>query len=132
MTGKVRIGRCVHISTGASIFGGAGVEIGDYSGLSVRVSVFTATEDMSGEWMMHPTSPALKRRPKVRAIKIGRHCTVGAGSVVLPGAEFPDGACLGALSLCKAPLHSWAIYAGIPARFIKWRSRRALELEDSE
>jgi galactoside O-acetyltransferase len=129
MTGRIRIGRCVHISVGASVFGGAGVEIGDYSGLSVDVKVFTATEDMSGEWLMHPTSPEHLRRPKVAPIRFGRHCTVGAGSVVLPGADFPDGACLGALSLCKAPLKEWSIYAGVPARFIRERCRRAALLE---
>ena len=129
MTGRVKVGCCVHISVGASVFGGEGVEIGDYSGLSVDVKVFTATEDMSGEWLMHPTSPKLLRRPKAAPVRFGKHCTVGAGSVILPGADFPDGACLGALSLCKSPLREWSIYAGIPARYIRARSRRCLQLE---
>lgn len=129
LTGRVRVGRFVHISTGACVFGGEGVAIGDFSGLSVGVKVFTSTEDLSGEWLLHPTVPARLRRPIVAPIVIGRHCSVGAGSVLLPGAELPDGACVGALSLVKRPLREWSIWAGVPARFVRDRSRRALELE---
>lgn len=136
LTGTVRIGRRVHISTGASVFGGRGVQIGDYSGLSVGAKVFTETEDLSGEWLLHPTSPPEYRKTVAAQVLIGAHCNVGAGSVLLPGAELPDGAVVGALSLVKVPLHGWAIYAGVPARFIRARSRRALylaaELEANE
>jgi galactoside O-acetyltransferase len=129
MTGWIRIGRNVHISTGACLLGVHGVEIGDYSAISAGVKLFTATEDLSGEWLCNPQSPANKRRPIQSYVRVGKHCVIGANSVVLPGAEFPDGACLGALSLAKKPLQSWSIYAGVPARFIRARSRRALELE---
>lgn len=129
LTGRVRIGRRCHISTGACVFGGAGFEMGDYSGLSVGVKAFTATEDLSGEWMLHPTVPAEYRRPIEAPLVIGRHCSVGAGSVLLPGALLYDGACTGALTLVKQSLPEWTIWAGIPARFIRERSRRALELE---
>ena len=128
MTGRVRIGRRCHISTGACVFGGEGVEIGDYSGLSVGAKVFTSTEDLGGEWLLHPTVPAAYRRAIAAPLSIGRHCSVGAGSVLLPGARMPDGACVGALSLVKTELPEWSISAGVPARFIRARSRRALEL----
>jgi len=129
ITGRVTIGRMVHISTGVSILGGAGCEIGDFSGLSPGVRLFTATEDVSGDWIMHPTAPAHVRRARSAFVSIGRHCTVGANSVLLPGAFLPDGAVVGALSLVKGPLMEWSINAGVPARFIRARSRRALELE---
>ena len=128
ITGRVTIGRMVHISTGASILGGSGCEIGDFSGLSPGARVFTATEDVSGDWIMHPTVPAHVRRARSAFVSIGRHCTVGANSVLLPGAFLPDGAVVGALSLVKTELPEWSISAGVPARFIRARSRRALEL----
>lgn len=104
--------------------------MGDYSGLSPGVKIFTATEDLSGEWLMHPTSPPERRRIKQGAVSVGKHCTVGANSVLLPGAVLEDGACLGSLSMTKARLGGWAIYAGVPAKFIRGRSNRALQLED--
>lgn len=128
ITGRVTIGRNVHISTGACIFGGEGVEIGDYSAVSVQAKIFTATEDLSGESFVNPTVKH-DRNPRTAPISIGRHCVVGAGSVLLPGAKFHDGACCGALSLVKEPLASWSIYAGTPARYIKARSRGVLDKE---
>ena len=130
ITGNVKIGRFCHISTGACIFGGAGFSMGDYSGLSAGVKVFTATEDVSGDSMMNPCAPEKYRAPIIAPIRVGDHCVVGANSVLLPGADLPDGAVVGALSLVKAQLSAWAIYAGVPARFIKSRSNNVLLLQD--
>ena len=129
ITGNVRIGRNVHISTGACIFGGEGVDIGDYSAISVGVKIFTATEDLSGAAMTNPTIGAAYRDTFVAPIRIGKHCVVSAGAVLLPGAELLDGACVGALSLVKEKLDGWAIYAGIPAKMIKARSKNLLNLQ---
>lgn len=128
ITGNVRLGKKVHISTGACIFGGEGVEIGDYSGLSPGVKVFTSTEDLSGDSFMHPTSEK-NRTPQSSPVFIGKHCTIGANSVVLPGSYLHDGSCVGALSLVKGTLFGWAVYAGIPVKKLKDRSKKVLELE---
>ncbi len=127
ITGKVKIGRNVHISTGASIFGGAGVTIGDYAGISAGVKIFTGTEDLSGDMLTNPTVPAQYRSPISKSIVIGAHCVIGAGSVLLPGAELEEGVCVGALSLVKAKLKRWHIYAGIPAEVIKSRRQNLLD-----
>ena len=129
ITGNVRIGRNVHISTGACIFGGEGVDIGDYSAISVGVKIFTATEDLRGESMTNPTISAAYRNTFSAPIRIGKHCVVSAGAVLLPGAELLDGACVGALSLVKEQLWEWAIYAGIPAKMLKARSKNLLNLQ---
>lgn len=123
MTGKVRIGRNCHISTGACIFGGAGFEMGDHSGLSPGVKVHTSTEDV--DWgLMHPTAPC-GRHPIEAPIRVGSHCAIGTNSVLLPGAEIPDGAVVGALSLVKERLLPWSVYAGIPAEFKRTRRPEA-------
>jgi galactoside O-acetyltransferase len=126
ITGRVKIGRYVHIGAGVGIFGANGFEIGDYSGLSPGVQIFTATEDLSGRTVMHPTAP-VERPVASSPIRVGEHCTIGANSVLLPGAELPDGACVGALSLVKTKLAPWSISAGIPAQYIKSRSRDVLQ-----
>lgn len=124
ITGKVRIGRNCHISTGACIFGGAGFEMGDYSGLSPGAKVFTATEDI--DWgFMHPTAPG-DRLPMVASIRMGSHCAVGANSILLPGAELPDGVVIGYNSGTRERLTEWSVWAGNPARFIRKRSRGAI------
>lgn len=130
ITGDVTIGRCVHISHGVGIFGGYGVEIGDYSAISASASIFSSTEDLSGAGFANPCCPLEHRSPIGKRVRIGRHCVVGAGSVLLPGAELDDGACTGALTLVKRPLGGWAIYGGIPADFIKYRRKDVLALEE--
>lgn len=129
ITGRVKIGRNVHIAVGACFFGGGLIELEDYVGISAGVKVFTATEDLSGEYLTNPTVPAELTNPRVAPVRIGRHAVIGANSVILPGADVGEGSCVGALSLVKEPLAPWGIYAGIPARRIKDRSNHLLQLE---
>jgi len=118
----------VHVGGSACLIGGGGITLGDYSGISPGVKIFTTSESLDGEWMIHPTVPEKYRRPTVKPVSIGAHCTIGANSVLLPGAILHDGACLGALSLTKGQLGEWSIWAGVPARFIRTRGRRSIEL----
>lgn len=128
ITGNVAIGRYCHIGTGACIFGSEGVVIGDYASLSPGARIFTATEDVGGEWITNPTVPARYRNPIKAPVLLGDHAEMGSGSVALPGADMPEGAFLGALSMTKERLLPWSIYAGVPAKFKKYRTRGALAL----
>jgi acetyltransferase-like isoleucine patch superfamily enzyme len=121
ITGKVKIGRFCHISTGACIFGGAGFTMGDHSGLSPGAKVFTATENVD-MGLMHPTAKHL-RFPIEAPIRVGGHCAVGANSVLLPGADLEDGVVLGYNSGTRERLESWTVWAGNPARFIRMRKQ---------
>lgn len=128
ITGNVTIGRNTHIATGSMIFGGGGVTIGDYAGLSGGTKVYSATEDVCGDWITNPTVEARFRNPQVAHIRIGDHAVMGAGSIIFPGAELFEGAYLGSLSMTKNPIPEWTIYAGVPAKYIRARKRGALLL----
>ena len=128
ITGRVTIGHHTHIANGCAIFGGGRVTIGNYVGLSGGSKVYSTTEDVSGDWITNPTVPAKFRNPDTRPIRIGDHVVMGAGSIAFPGADLPEGAYLGALSMCRHMLTPWSINAGIPATFKRYRSRKALEL----
>jgi len=62
-------------------------------------------------------------------VHIGRHVVIGSGSVVLPGAVLEDGVAVGALSLMRGHCPAFGIYAGVPARRLRERSRDLLEVE---
>ena len=128
ITGNVTIGHHTHIATGCMIFGGGGVTIGDYVGLSGGTKVYSATEDVCGDWITNPTVPDEYRNPHIAHIRIGDHSVMGAGSVIFPGADFEEGAYLGSLSMCRGKIPEWTIYAGIPAVYKKDRARGALKL----
>ena len=53
-------------------------------------------------------------------ITIGHHCFIGTRSIILPGSQLPDCSVLGAGAvLNKRFKDEFALYAGVPARFIK-------------
>lgn len=117
-----------HISTGCKLIGGRAsrVVFGEFSTLAPNVVLSAGSDDyVSG--IATPMVPAKYKGEAVcGAIKLGRHCIVGANSTVLPNVSLADGACLGAQSLAKRSLDPWTLYAGIPARKIKQRDRNSI------
>jgi len=130
VSGKISLGRNVHIAPFCLLAGGTpGITMADFSGLAYRVSVFAQSDDYSGATMTNPTVPAEYKTETMAPVLIGRHCIVGAGAVIAPGADLGEGCSVGAMSLVLKPADAWMVYAGVPARRIKDRSRDLLELE---
>lgn len=101
----------------------------DFSGLSSRVAVYSSSDDYSGRFMTNPTVPAEFTNVEHKPVKIGRHCIVGAGAVILPGVTLGEGCAIAALALVAKDCASFGIYSGVPARLAKARERGLLELE---
>jgi acetyltransferase-like isoleucine patch superfamily enzyme len=126
----IRIGNYVHISAYAAVYGGGGVIMHDYSGLSPRSTIFSENDDYSGESMVHPWFPPEFKPGYVRGLVVlHKFVQVGAASTLLPGIVLGEGVAIGAHSLVKTSCAPWRIYAGVPARFIKERSRSIELLE---
>jgi acetyltransferase-like isoleucine patch superfamily enzyme len=125
----VSVGRHVHIAAGVYIFGGGGVTIDDFAGVSARSIIYSTNDDYSGDYLTGPTLPREFTSVTTAPVHIGRHAVVGAGSVILPGVAFGEGSVCGALSLVKHSVSPFTVVAGTPAREVKSRSRRLLELE---
>jgi galactoside O-acetyltransferase len=127
----VKIGSYVHIGAYSYVGGGAGVEIGDFANLSQGVRLFSKSDDYTGLSLTNPTIPAEYSNVDSRPIMLGRHVIIGSSSIVLPGVSAGEGSAVGALSLVKTSLAPWMIYTGIPARMLRAREKRILELEKS-
>jgi len=91
--------------------------------------VFANSDDYSGESMTNPMVPDKFKKLVQEKVGIGKHVIIGCGSVVLPGVEIREGSAIGALSLVNHDTEEWSIYAGVPARKIKHRSRELLQFE---
>lgn len=127
--GGIAIGRNVHISVYTSLIGKNAISIGDFSALSSRVSIYSSNDDYSGNYMANPTIDSAFTNVTHGDVIIGKHVIIGSGSVVLPNLIIEDGVSIGALSLVKKNCKSFCLYGGIPAKLIKKRSKKLLELE---
>lgn len=131
ISGKVKLGNYIHIAAYAALFGGTqGIYLEDFSGISGRTSVYTSSDDYSGEAMTNPTIPAQYRNIIDKPVILEKHSIIGAGCVVLPGVRIREGGSIGALSLVVKDIDEWSINVGIPCKKIKSRSRNALQLEN--
>lgn len=130
VSGKVSIGRNVHLTAYSNVAGGEpGIVMDDFSCLAYGCHVFAQSDDYSGATMTNSTVPEKYKREIKRAVSIGRHCIIGAGSMVFPGVTISEGCSVGAMSLVIKSTEPWCIYAGQPARKLKERSRDLLALE---
>lgn len=127
--GGIHIGSNVHIAVMCSLIGKGCIELQDFCNLSGRVSIYSSSDDYSGEYMTNPTVPATYTRVDHRSVVLGRHVIIGAGTVILPGVTIGEGTAVGALSLVTKDLEPFGIYAGSPVKKIKSRSTHLLELE---
>lgn len=127
--GGIEIGSHIHIAVYTSLIGAGLIRLGDFANLSSRVSIYSSSDDYSGEYMTNPTVPGQFTHVSSAPVEIGRHVIIGAGSVVLPGTCLEEGVAVGALSLVNRNCEAFGIYAGTPARRVKQRSRQLLTLE---
>ncbi len=128
-TGFLNIGSYVHIGGWCYLSAGDGIQMDDFTGLSQGVRIYSRSDDYSGHSLTNPTVPAKYTNVKSGPVTLGRHVIVGSGSVILPGVEIGEGSAVGALSLVVKSLSPWGVYFGSPARRLKSRSKRLLELE---
>jgi galactoside O-acetyltransferase len=124
--GYLRIGSHVHIANYVALYGGGGIEIADFVGLSGRVAVFSENDNYTGSAMSNPCIPDRYRLVTKGRVRIGRHVLIGTGSTIMPGVQIGDGASVGAHSFVNRPCDPWSIYAGVPARRLRDRDRDGL------
>ena len=130
LSGKISIGDYIHIAAYSALYGSdAGIRINELANISSRVCIYAVSDDYSGESMTSPMIPDEYKNLQKAPVYIGRHAIIGSGSVVLPGSEIGEGCAVGSLSLIKNALDSWWIYAGIPAKKVKERSKELLKKE---
>lgn len=128
LSGNITIGNYVHISAFCALYGKFGIEIGDFCGCSPRTTLFSASDDFSGEFMISPMVSEEYTNVEGGTIKLENYVQIGANSVVMPNITFKEGSAVGALSFINSDLEEWSIYAGIPACKIKDRKRNVKEL----
>lgn len=126
-SGSLHLGSHIHIAAGARLFGQGGIEMMDFTSVSSGSTLYSASDDYSGEHLMGPTIPDRWTLVDLRPVILERYAAIGAHSLVLPGVRLGEGAVLGASSLAANELDPWTIYAGTPCRALRVRSRSLVE-----
>ncbi|MFP5392254.1 MAG: acyltransferase [Gammaproteobacteria bacterium] len=127
--GGIEIGSHIHLAVYTCLIGAGRIVLGDFCNVSSRVSIYSSSDDYSGQSMTNPMIPEEFTGVRHAPVTLGRHVIVGSGSVILPGVTLHEGAAVGALCLVREDCRAFGIYAGAPARHVKDRKRDLLALE---
>lgn len=123
------LGSYIHLAFFCILMGSSGIEMEDFSGLSSRVSIYSATDDYSGNSLTNPTVPDKYKKIYSGKVTLRKHVIIGTNTTILPNLEIGFGSSVGANSLVTKSLEEWGVYVGTPAKKIKERSRDLLKIE---
>jgi acetyltransferase-like isoleucine patch superfamily enzyme len=123
-SGPLRIGSFVNITNFCFLGTRNGIRIGDFVMMAPGVKLFSVSDDYTGaKGLAGAAVPRALTACTEGPVEIGRHAILGANCVVLPNVTVGEGSALGAGSLASRSLEPWGMYAGVPARRLKDRSR---------
>lgn len=129
ISGNVRLYNFVHLSQFCGLYGDeAGIEIEDYTAVAAKCSIYAVSDDYVGANIPTPMVPMKYKTMIQKPVHIGKYSILGANTVILPGVTVKEGTTVGAMSLCNKDLDEWSVYAGIPARKVKNRDKKLLNL----
>jgi acetyltransferase-like isoleucine patch superfamily enzyme len=118
---RTTIGNHVHIASFVNLGGGGELIVEDFAGISSGTQILTGTDDFLGGSLTGPTIPPEFRKPRRSFVRIGKHCVLGIGVMVLPGVTIGEGAVVGAGSVVLKDIEPWTVNVGSPTRTIKKR-----------
>lgn len=130
LSGKIILGSYIHISAFCALYGQNGIEMQNFTGLSPRCTIFSASDDFTGDYLIGPMLPSKFTNVEGGKVLIMKYCQLAASCVILPNVQIAEGSVVGACSLVNKSLDSWGIYVGVPCKKIKERSKKLLILEN--
>jgi acetyltransferase-like isoleucine patch superfamily enzyme len=65
--------------------------------------------------------PIIQTDLEIKPVRIGAWADVGTNAVILPGVTIGQGSIVGAGAVVNSDVPAFAVVAGVPARFLRWR-----------
>ena len=120
-------GRCVigdHAWLGPqSYYDARDLVIGEYVGIGPGVKVLGSTH--TG---LPLDVPIIQTNLTIRPVRIEAWADIGVNAVILPGVSIGKGAMVGASAVVTEDVAPFAVVAGVPAKFLRWRDGRGAEV----
>ncbi|NLS07928.1 acyltransferase [Rhizobium sp. P32RR-XVIII] len=66
--------------------------------------------------------PIIRTDLEIKPVRIGAWADIGTNATILPGVRIGKGAIIGAGAVVVSDVEPFAVVAGVPARFIRWRT----------
>ena len=126
LSGSIEIGSNIHISAFCALYGSKGIVIKDFSGMSPRCVIFSATDDFGGDFLIGPIHPQQFTNVCGGPVIIHSFVQLGANTIVMPNLEIGEGAVTGVFTLVRKSLLPWTINIGIPAKILRNRNKGLL------
>lgn len=89
-----------------------GITVDHDTNISSHVKMITGSHDIDDPQFTADFKP----------IKVGHHCWLGTGAIILQGVNIGDGAVVAAGAVVTKDVPSYEIWGGVPARFIRKRT----------
>jgi len=128
LSGSITLGSYVHISAFCALYGSQSIIMENYTGLSPRCTIFSATDDFSGNYLIGPMVDETLTNVTGGEVHIKEFSQIGASCVIMPNLVIEEGVVVGSMSFINRSLDEWGIYIGVPAKRLKDRSRNLLKL----
>lgn len=131
LSGIVKLGSNIHISAHCLLYGSNEIVLKNFSGLSPRTIIFSASDDFGGDYLISPMVPKEFTNVKGGPVIVEKYCQLGAGTIVFPNCHIGEGSVTGAMSLVNKDLDAWSIYVGVPVYKLRKRGKRLIKLSKS-
>jgi dTDP-4-amino-4,6-dideoxy-D-glucose acyltransferase len=128
-TVHAKIGDYIHVAPYVTVIGGEqGVlRMGHFTTIAAGSRIVCASDAHLGDGLVGPTIPDRYRDKIITASVIFENfSSIGTNAVVLPGITLGEGSVVGACALVTKNTEPWTIYAGIPAKPMKIRSKNKM------
>lgn len=74
--------------------------------------------------------PVIRTDLEIRPVRIGAWADIGTNAVILPGVTIGKGAIIGAGAVVASDVPPFAVFAGVPAKFLYWRKDKQREQQE--
>ena len=127
LSGSITLGNYCRIAAYCALYGSNGIVMEDYSGMAMRCTILSASDDYSGDFLIGPIYPKELTNVKGGLVTFKHYTQLGAGCIVFPGVTLNEGAACGAMTLVNKDLAPWTLNTGIPVNKSRIRNKGLLQ-----